>query len=327
VAGHHISMGGADSWLAHADAINSTTMVTDQTGAVVWDQVFGPWGQNWQQTGTRPWFVFAGLRWPVNDPLKPSATREFSSNVFRWMTPDPGGRKVVEIDDPQTWNMYAYVTNNPTSLNDPNGLCAGGPLGWATAGYCGMHLVPWGNGAGAVVGGYDIFDALEGAAGTFLTNTAPGFGFSITKWYSDERAQEVAYENSPAYLDAVNAQLAAVIAALEAKGKEHEEIMAFEGYLNQNFSRLYLGGGNVNFPSYGQDPLTGKSFSFAFGCPKGRCDLGALGALDFHHHGGRTFHLDTSDPWTSWRGFAIHAWVDIFLGNVGYYVIPRPWTW
>ncbi|HXH49842.1 MAG TPA: hypothetical protein VNM47_10890, partial [Terriglobia bacterium] len=65
VAGQHISMGGTYSWLAHADAIDSTTMVTDQTGAVVWDQVFGPWGQIWQQTGTRPWFVFAGLRWPV----------------------------------------------------------------------------------------------------------------------------------------------------------------------------------------------------------------------------------------------------------------------
>jgi hypothetical protein len=54
VAGQHISMGGAYSWLAHADAIDSTTMATDQTGAWVWDQVFGPWGQIWQQTGTRP---------------------------------------------------------------------------------------------------------------------------------------------------------------------------------------------------------------------------------------------------------------------------------
>ena len=118
MAGQHISMGGGDSWLAHSDAIGSTTMVTDQTGAWVWDQVFGPWGHVWQQTGTRPWFVFAGLRWPVNDPLKPSATREYSSNVFRWMTPDPDGG---HLEDPQTLNKYAYVRDNPTSLNDPSG--------------------------------------------------------------------------------------------------------------------------------------------------------------------------------------------------------------
>jgi RHS repeat-associated protein len=119
VAGQHISMGGGDSWLAHSDAIGSTTMVTDETGAWVWDQVFGPWGHVWQQTGTRPWFVFAGLHWPVNDPLKPSATREYSSNVFRWMTPDPDGG---HLEDPQTLNKYAYVRDNPTSLNDPRGL-------------------------------------------------------------------------------------------------------------------------------------------------------------------------------------------------------------
>jgi hypothetical protein len=41
VAGQHISMGGTYSWLAHSDAIDSTTMVTDQTGAVVWDRAGG----------------------------------------------------------------------------------------------------------------------------------------------------------------------------------------------------------------------------------------------------------------------------------------------
>ena len=38
------------------------------------------------------------------------------------MTPDPGGMGAAHPGDPQTWNMYAYVRNNPTTLNDPTGL-------------------------------------------------------------------------------------------------------------------------------------------------------------------------------------------------------------
>jgi len=35
----------------------------------------------------------------------------------------------LERTHPQTWNMYAYVTNNPTSLNDPLGLVQNPPTG------------------------------------------------------------------------------------------------------------------------------------------------------------------------------------------------------
>ena len=33
--------------------------------------------------------------------------------------------------NPQTWNMYAYAGDNPTSLNDPSGLYP-----WMAAGNC-----------------------------------------------------------------------------------------------------------------------------------------------------------------------------------------------
>jgi len=38
------------------------------------------------------------------------------------MTPDPANMAAAHPGDPQTWNMYAYVRNNPTTLNDPSGL-------------------------------------------------------------------------------------------------------------------------------------------------------------------------------------------------------------
>jgi RHS repeat-associated protein len=43
-------------------------------------------------------------------------------NVGRFMTADPSGKGAAELEDPQTWNLYAYVRNNPMTLTDPSGL-------------------------------------------------------------------------------------------------------------------------------------------------------------------------------------------------------------
>ena len=48
--------------------------------------------------------------------------REYSPTQGRWLTPDPAGMAAVDPTNPQTWNRYAYVTNNPVSFTDPLGL-------------------------------------------------------------------------------------------------------------------------------------------------------------------------------------------------------------
>jgi RHS repeat-associated protein len=58
----------------------------------------------------------------TNTDLTPA--RISSPNFGRWFSPDPIGKAAVQLADPQTWNMYAYVRNNPTTLTDPNGTCA-----------------------------------------------------------------------------------------------------------------------------------------------------------------------------------------------------------
>jgi RHS repeat-associated protein len=50
-----------------------------------------------------------------------TANRHYTP-MGRWLGPDPAGLKAVRLDDPQTWNMYAYARNNPTTLTDPSGL-------------------------------------------------------------------------------------------------------------------------------------------------------------------------------------------------------------
>jgi RHS repeat-associated protein len=53
--------------------------------------------------------------------------RQYESGFGRWLTADPAGKDAAHLDNPQTWNMYAYVTNNPMTLTDPSGL---GWLSW-----------------------------------------------------------------------------------------------------------------------------------------------------------------------------------------------------
>jgi RHS repeat-associated protein len=51
--------------------------------------------------------------------------RYYGSNMGRWMSPDPKGNSVADFANPQSWNMYAYVLNNPLKYVDPTGLdCA-----------------------------------------------------------------------------------------------------------------------------------------------------------------------------------------------------------
>lgn len=44
----------------------------------------------------------------------------------RWPSPDPAGIAAANPANPQSWNRYAYVMNNPLALIDPLGLAAAG---------------------------------------------------------------------------------------------------------------------------------------------------------------------------------------------------------
>jgi len=50
--------------------------------------------------------------------------RYYGSNLGRFLTPDPFGGSAVAAN-PQSWNRYAYVNNDPINHNDPSGLAPG----------------------------------------------------------------------------------------------------------------------------------------------------------------------------------------------------------
>jgi len=65
-------------------------------------------------------------REPIAARLRSAATgldymlaRYYSSSLARFMAADPGDDTALE--DPQSWNKYAYVRNNPVNATDPTG--------------------------------------------------------------------------------------------------------------------------------------------------------------------------------------------------------------
>jgi RHS repeat-associated protein len=92
---------------------------------VVSDDLFYPFGQTWTPPGTSGAFGFAGFQdsdGNVGSGLYPAEFRVFPVSFGRWLTPDPAGLVAVDLTNPQSFNRYAYVLNNPTTLVDPSGL-------------------------------------------------------------------------------------------------------------------------------------------------------------------------------------------------------------
>jgi RHS repeat-associated protein len=47
--------------------------------------------------------------------------RKYESSAGRWTSPDPYGGSMT-IGDPQSFNRYSYVENDPVNFVDPSGL-------------------------------------------------------------------------------------------------------------------------------------------------------------------------------------------------------------
>jgi RHS repeat-associated protein len=125
------------------DHLGSTRLVTNQTGAVVSRHDYLPFG--WELysglTGrtnghgylTSPEGVhtptqrFTGKERDAETGLDYFLARYYSGAQGRFTSPDPVHILKQKLLDPQQWNMYAYVRNNPLRFRDPTGkyICSG----------------------------------------------------------------------------------------------------------------------------------------------------------------------------------------------------------
>jgi len=71
---------------------------------------------------TRSRLIFTSKERDAETGLDNFGARYFSAAQGRFTSPDPIHFLPQKLLDPQQWNMYAYVRNNPLSLFDPNGL-------------------------------------------------------------------------------------------------------------------------------------------------------------------------------------------------------------
>ena len=114
VAGERVYLYSNSNYrMLHANALGSATMITDQTGAELEDEVYYPWGQVWNNQGSSAMYRFAGLEMRDWSGFDPALFRHYNSSLGRWMSPDPSGGDIL---NPQSLNRYAYATNNFMSL-------------------------------------------------------------------------------------------------------------------------------------------------------------------------------------------------------------------
>ena len=67
-------------------------------------------------------YKFTGKERDAESGLDNFGARMYASTMGRFSSPDPQGNSYADFSNPQSWNMYAYVLNNPLKYTDPTGM-------------------------------------------------------------------------------------------------------------------------------------------------------------------------------------------------------------
>lgn len=168
----------------HLDAVGSVRAVTNQSGQVVRRHDYFPFGDG--SDGTTPGkdpHRFAGQERDPETGLDYFGARYYASRTGRFTTVDP----VITLDenlvDPQRWNRYAYVRNNPLRYTDPEGRCIDGCVAEFALALVAMKATT----DVAVylqspAGQQSVRDAVHGA-GAMITTAVDG----IRSWFQTEK--------------------------------------------------------------------------------------------------------------------------------------------
>jgi RHS repeat-associated protein len=123
--------GGSVSYV-HTDALGSVRSITNAAGDQIGRFDYLPFGQEWAATSTSSstnTLRFTGKERDKETgagaflPLDYFGARYFQSQSGRFTSVDPVFTWKENLFDPQRWNRYTYVRNNPLRFTDPDGRC------------------------------------------------------------------------------------------------------------------------------------------------------------------------------------------------------------
>lgn len=178
-------------YVRHPDWLGSSRFAsTTSSRTMYFDTAYAPFGEPYSSSGTTD-LNFTGMNADTtsgtNNPDYDFLFREYSIQG-RWVQPDPAGLAAVDGSNPQSWNRYAYVANDPVDFVDPLGLdpqntgpACSNPMARANGGCAPMPAGSCDTGSplcGAWQGFYDPF----GLMGVEVV----GYGIKLGTFYADQ---------------------------------------------------------------------------------------------------------------------------------------------
>jgi RHS repeat-associated protein len=127
VDGKRVARRDADNSVKYyiSDNLGSASVITSSQGVMppLAESDYYPYGGEIVITpGDSNHYKFTGKERDSESGLDNFGARYYASSMGRFMKPDPLYLELHRLVDPQQWNLYSYVRNNPLSLTDPTGL-------------------------------------------------------------------------------------------------------------------------------------------------------------------------------------------------------------
>ena len=105
------------AYYRHTDHLGSSRLATTPSRTLYSSTAHAPFGEPYAQAGTTD-LSFTGQEQDTVSGMHDFLLRKYVPVQGRWTSPDPAGLGAVDPTNPQTWNRYAYVLNNPMSAID-----------------------------------------------------------------------------------------------------------------------------------------------------------------------------------------------------------------